>query len=299
MNYFQILSCSEALGTCCNDYGLVALFDIARKVFNLVQILAPIILITMTIIHFVKLAANPEMKDGMKRIYNMVMATLIIFFLPVFVDTVMNLMPGGENFQIATCWQQAAQSNHVVNALDTQYIDPNKNDRKSPVLTDPSAYDAGAVPNYQNGGSNGESASSDNGYVSNGTASATGQAIVAYASKFIGQRYVYGGSWNGEMPYTPTDCSGFVQGVFRHHGIKLNRTTSTQWADKSKFTLVSASDIRAGDLIMYDGHVGILTGNGAEIIHAKGSKWGVVKDKDYRKCSSHAILGIMRIKGVN
>ena len=246
MNYFQILSCSEALGTCCNDYGLVALFDIARKVFNLVQILAPIILIMMTIIHFVKLAANPEMKDGMKRIYNMVLATVIVFFLPVFVDTVMNLMPGGENFQIATCWQQAAQSNYVVNALDTQYINPNKNDRKSPVLTDPSAYDAGAVPNYQNGGSNGESASSDNGYVSNGTASATGQAIVAYASKFIGQRYVYGGSWNGEMPYTPTDCSGFVQGVFRHHGIKLNRTTSTQWADKSKFTLVSASDIRAG-----------------------------------------------------
>ena len=115
----------------------------------------------------------------------------------------------------------------------------------------------------------------------------------------IGQKYVYGGSWNGELPYTPTDCSGFVQGVFRHFGISLKRTTSTQWADKSKFTLVSSSDIRAGDLVMYDGHVGILTGNGAELIHAKGSKWGVVKDKDYRKCSSHAILGIMRIKGVN
>lgn len=297
MNYFQILSCSEALGTCCNDYGLVALFDIARKFFDVIQILVPIILIGMTIIHFVKLTANPEMKDGMKRVYNMVLATVIVFFLPVMLDTVMNMLPGGENFQIATCWQQAAQSNQVVNALETQYIDPNKGRKKSPILTDPSAYDTGSSGNYQSGGSNGENAG--DGTVGNGTASATGQAIVAYASKFIGQKYVYGGSWNGEIPYTPTDCSGFVQGVFRHHGISLKRTTSTQWADKSKFTVVSSSDIRAGDLVMYDGHVGILTGNGAELIHAKGSKWGVVKDPDYRKCSSHAILGIMRIKGVN
>ena len=49
---------------------------------------------------------------------------------------------------------------------------------------------------------------------------------------------------------------------------------------------------------MYDGHVGILTGIGTEVVHAKGSKWGVVLDKDYRTCSSKAILGIMRINGV-
>ena len=109
---------------------------------------------------------------------------------------------------------------------------------------------------------------------------------------------MYGGQWNGELPYTPTDCSGFVQGVFRHFGINLNRTTSTQWAAKSTYKLVSPTDIRAGDLIMYDGHVGILTGIGTEVIHAKGSKWGVVIDKDYRTCSSKAILGIMRINGV-
>ena len=119
MNYFQILSCSEALGTCCNDYGLVALFDIARKFFDVLQILTPLILITMTIVHFVKLTANPEMKNGLKNVYNMVLATVTVF-----VDTVMNMMPGGENFQIATCWQQAAQSNYVVNALETQYINP-------------------------------------------------------------------------------------------------------------------------------------------------------------------------------
>jgi len=50
---------------------------------------------------------------------------------------------------------------------------------------------------------------------------------------------------------------------------------------------------------MYNGHVGILTGNGNEIIHAKGKNYGVVADPDYTTCSSHMIRGIMRINGVN
>ena len=36
-----------------------------------------------------------------------------------------------------------------------------------------------------------------------------------------------------------------------------------------------------------------------EIVHNKSPRYGVCIDKDYKKCSSHAILGIMRIKGVN
>ena len=132
----------------------------------------------------------------------------------------------------------------------------------------------------------------------NGQGSAKGKAIVAYAKQFVGKQYVWGGSWNGELPYTGTDCSGFVQGVFRHNGINLSRTTYTQWADKGTYTLVHG-EIKAGDLVMYDGHVAILTGNGNEIVHAKGSKWGIVVDSDYKSSSSHAILGIMRINGVN
>ena len=116
----------------------------------------------------------------------------------------------------------------------------------------------------------------------------------------VGKSYSFGGYWNGELPYTPTDCSGFVQGVFKHSGIKLTRSTYTQWADKSSYTLVKNGDeIRAGDLVMYNGHVAILTGNGREIVHAKGRKWGIVVDSDYRSSSSKSILGIMRIKGVN
>ena len=70
MQYIQLLKCNEILGTCCNDYGLVMLFDIVRRVFDLLQIFVPIILIAMTIVHMTKMAANPELKNGMKKVVN-------------------------------------------------------------------------------------------------------------------------------------------------------------------------------------------------------------------------------------
>ena len=104
------------------------------------------------------------------------------------------------------------------------------------------------------------------------------------------------GILNGEVPYTATDCSGFVQGVFSHFGIHLTRSTSSQWADTSSYTLVSDGNIKAGDLVMYNGHVAILTGNGEEIIHASNPTDGIKLTSSYKYRS---VLGIMRINGVN
>lgn len=99
----------------------------------------------------------------------------------------------------------------------------------------------------------------------------TGQKIVEYAKKFMGVKYVYGGtSPNG------FDCSGFVQYVFKHFGIKLNRTA----ADQAKHgTKVSKSELEIGDLVFfgsssYINHVGIYIGNG-KFIHAESERSGV------------------------
>ncbi len=288
MSYFQILTCDQTLGTCCHDYGLVAILDILRKMFDLIQLVVPILLLVMITYQLIRLVANPDEKNGLKKLTNKVIAAVICFLLPTIVDVVLGFMGSNETFQVAACWEEAKISNEVTKLQSTSYIDKNKKPKTS-FLIDPDTYKPGTKP---------PSSPSEITSTGNGTSTASGINIVNYAKSFVGQRYVYGGSWNGELPYTPTDCSGFVQGVFRHFGINLQRTTSTQWNDKSKYTLVSPTDIRAGDLVMYDGHVAILTGNGTEIVHAKGSKWGIVLDADYRQSSSHAILGIMRIKGV-
>ena len=95
----------------------------------------------------------------------------------------------------------------------------------------------------------------------------TGQAIVDYACQFIGNPYVWGGTSLTEG----ADCSGFVQSVFAHFGISLPRTT---WDMENVATPVSYDQAVAGDLILYDGHVGIYMGNG-EIVNAINSQRGI------------------------
>lgn len=121
---------------------------------------------------------------------------------------------------------------------------------------------------------------------------AKGQAIVDYALQFVTteenkdtNRYEYGGQWNGELPYTPTDCSGFTSGVMAHFGITIPRVAADQanggtlggWTTYAKAVTVSTSELLPGDLVFYYtpiGHVGIYIGDG-KIVHASNSKDGI------------------------
>ena len=102
-----------------------------------------------------------------------------------------------------------------------------------------------------------EEQGSDSGY------SASGQAVVDYASQFIGNPYV----WGGTSLTNGADCSGFVQSVFAHFGYSLPRVSDDQ-AGAGRG--ISYSESRAGDIIVYSGHVAILTGDGG-IVHASNS----------------------------
>ena len=98
-------------------------------------------------------------------------------------------------------------------------------------------------------------------------AAQTGQAIVDYACQFIGNPYV----WGGTSLTNGADCSGFVQSVFAHFGISLPRTT---WDMENVGTAVSYDQAVAGDIILYDGHVGIYIGNN-RVIHAGSTATGI------------------------
>ena len=98
-------------------------------------------------------------------------------------------------------------------------------------------------------------------------AAGTGQAMVDYACQFIGNPYV----WGGTSLTNGADCSGFVQSVFAHFGISLPRTT---WDMENVGTAVSYDQAVAGDIILYNGHVGIYMGNG-QIVNAINSAKGI------------------------
>ena len=121
-------------------------------------------------------------------------------------------------------------------------------------------------------------------YIPVGGGSATGNAVCQFALQFVGNPYVYGGTslTNG------TDCSGFVQSVYRNFGISLPRTS---YADRSVGTAVgSLAEAQPGDLICYSGHVGLYIGGG-QIVHASSPSTGIIVSSATHK----TILAIRRV----
>lgn len=97
----------------------------------------------------------------------------------------------------------------------------------------------------------------------------TAQKIITTAKKYIGVPY----KWGGTSP-SGFDCSGFVQYVFKAHGITLPRTSQQQY---KVGTAVSKANLKPGDLVFFNtsgsgvSHLGIYIGDN-QFIHASTSK---------------------------
>lgn len=92
---------------------------------------------------------------------------------------------------------------------------------------------------------------------------ATPDKVIEQSKKYLGVRYVYGGT----TPSGGFDCSGFTSYVFKDLGINLKRTASQQYTQGKA---VSKSNLKKGDLVFFAGvggkgritHVGIYISNG-------------------------------------
>ena len=93
-------------------------------------------------------------------------------------------------------------------------------------------------------------------------------AVVDYAMQFLGNPYV----WGGTSLTNGCDCSGFVMKVYEAFGISLPHSSAS---DRNVGVAVSYNDMRPGDIVCYDGHVGIYAGNG-QIINALNKRSGIV-----------------------
>lgn len=108
---------------------------------------------------------------------------------------------------------------------------------------------------------------------------------MAYAKKFVGNPYRYGGT----SLTKGADCSGFTQSVYKKFGISLPRTSSEQRSAGKKVS--GLKNAKAGDLICYYGHVAIYMGNN-KIVHASSKKTGI---KISNNASYRAIASIRRV----
>lgn len=100
-----------------------------------------------------------------------------------------------------------------------------------------------------------------------------GQMVVDYARQFLGNPYKYGGTSLTDG----ADCSGFVMSVYKNFGIELGRTT---WQQESAGFEIPLTEAKPGDLIVYEGHIGIYSGDG-KIIHSASEKQGIIESNCY------------------
>lgn len=111
----------------------------------------------------------------------------------------------------------------------------------------------------------------------------TPSAVVEYAKQFLGNPYV----WGGTSLTNGCDCSGFVMKVYEAFGISLPHSSKS---DRSVGRAVSFNEIQPGDIVCYDGHVGIYAGNG-QIINALNRKSGIV----YTNVNYDTVLAVRRV----
>ena len=123
------------------------------------------------------------------------------------------------------------------------------------------------------------------------TAIGSGSKLVEQAAKYLGVKYVYGGSSPSGF-----DCSGLVQYCCKQLGVSVNRTASSQYSNGA---YVSRDNLQAGDLIFFSrggriSHVVIYAGNGM-VIHAPHTGAKVRYQSLSSICSYSHYVGARRV----
>jgi peptidoglycan DL-endopeptidase CwlO len=116
-------------------------------------------------------------------------------------------------------------------------------------------------------------------------------SVVAYAYKFLGKPYIWGGSGPNAF-----DCSGFTSYVYKAFGVGLDHQASSQF---NRGQAVSKSNLAQGDLVFFNtygylSHVGVYIGGG-RFIHAANSRTGVIVSSMSEGYYSSRFAGAKRV----
>ena len=129
----------------CGDSILIPFLSILKKFLNIIHIIVPLLLILSVTLTITKLFQDPDDKKAPKKIINSVIAIVIIFFLPVFLDVVVNLT--GEDEKLTSC----LNINQSQDSISSSYQEIDEGEKKKIVSS-----------NYESGTHDDDTQTSDN-----------------------------------------------------------------------------------------------------------------------------------------
>ena len=103
----------------CQNSVLSAVLPIVKNIMGIIQIVVPIALLISFSISFAKLSINPAEKDSFRKLLNKIIAAVIVFFLPILINTVLGIV--GESTEFSSCWINAPDTIGIFG--NARYVD--------------------------------------------------------------------------------------------------------------------------------------------------------------------------------
>lgn len=188
------------LSSTCGSPALLVVLKVVSNILKLVQMIGPILAICSLIYTIIKMINNPDEKKNVKRIKNSLIALVLLFFIPMIVNTVVGML--GDTTKFSDCWNSinTTSSNGSSSASgNSKYKEVNSKKSTSQIVTDPSEYQRGtAKPSSStNTGSNNNGSSSGSGNRA-GSGNTKSNKVVFIGDSRTVQMYAYlNGTWSG------------------------------------------------------------------------------------------------------
>ncbi len=127
----------QVLEVSCSNESLGAILSATKRILNLIHIIVPILLMIAISIHIGALTKNPEDEKRKKKVRNSTIAAAIVFFVPMFINFVMNIV--GDSTSFSACWNTATNP-----GMATDYVEPYNDRKKIIIIPNPDDYEKGS-----------------------------------------------------------------------------------------------------------------------------------------------------------
>ncbi len=107
----------------CYSTVLGNFFAIFKNILKLIQIIGPILMLIALSINLYTMIKDPEDKKAPKKIKNSIIALVLLFFVPIFVNVLLQNILGSSN--VGVCYKNA-----TFNKEDSTYKDPYNRSKK-------------------------------------------------------------------------------------------------------------------------------------------------------------------------